>query len=29
MTLTIGDQIDIGVAPRRDRETFEQSGAVK
>lgn len=29
MTLTIGDQIDVGVAPRRDRETFEQSGAVK
>jgi hypothetical protein len=29
MTLVIGDQIDVNIAPRRDRETFEQSGAVK
>ncbi|MBU6378713.1 MAG: MBL fold metallo-hydrolase [Gammaproteobacteria bacterium] len=29
MTLIVGDQIDIGIAPRSDRETFEQSGAVK
>lgn len=29
MTLIIGDQIDVSIAPKRDRETFEQSGAVK
>lgn len=29
MTLTVGRQIDVGIAPKRDREVFEQSGAVK
>ena len=29
MTLVIGDQIEVGIAPRRDNQTFEQSGAVK
>lgn len=29
MTLTIGRQIEVGLAPRRDGELFEQSGAVK
>jgi hypothetical protein len=29
MTLTIGDQIDVGIAPMRDREVYEESGAVK
>lgn len=29
MTLTIGRQIDVSIAPRRDGELFEQSGAVR
>ena len=29
MTLTIGRQIDVSLAPRRDGELFEQSGAVR
>jgi ribonuclease Z len=29
MTLVIGDHIEVGLAPRRDAQTFEQSGAVK
>jgi hypothetical protein len=29
MTLTIGRHIEVGLAPRRDGDVFEQSGAVK